>query len=129
MFGLIPDPLRAWWHGSDDIYLSRNILDINKVYHTFFEVFGLCEAITSATVSNPQGNIEVPWGNYNVLKGPQFASASENLLFLDAVMCILMDINPFSVEYINQGQNEFGRLNEKDLDKAREFRKDFFSFN
>jgi uncharacterized protein (DUF362 family) len=129
MFGLIPDPLRAWWHGPDDIYLSGNILDINKIYHTFFDVFGLCEAITSATVSNLQGTIEVPWGGYDVLKDPQFACVSENLLSLDAVMCVLMDINPFSVEYINQGQEEFGRLYEKILNKARELKKDFFSFN
>ncbi len=122
MFGLIPDPLRSWWHGPDDIYLSRNILDINKIYHSFFEVFGLCEAITSATVSDPQGAINVPWGSYNILKEPQFACASKDLLSLDAIMCVLMDINPFSVEYINQGQDQFGRLNETDLEKARELK-------
>jgi uncharacterized protein (DUF362 family) len=128
MFGLIPDPLRAWWHGSDDIYLSRNILDINKLYHTFFEEFGLCEAITSATVSNPQGAIDVPWGSYDVVKEPQFACASEDLLSLDAVMCVLMDINPFSVDYINQGQEEFGRINEKNLEKARGLKESFSLF-
>lgn len=44
LFGLIPDPLRAWWHGPRDRWLGRSIVDINKVYHSLFKVYGICEA-------------------------------------------------------------------------------------
>jgi len=29
---LLPDPVRAWWHGLEDKKLDASILDINKVH-------------------------------------------------------------------------------------------------
>ncbi|MBD3193432.1 MAG: DUF362 domain-containing protein [Candidatus Lokiarchaeota archaeon] len=43
MFGLIPDPLQAWWHAPDDIYLSRNIFDIIFFFIFLDILFRLCE--------------------------------------------------------------------------------------
>ena len=37
-FGLIPHPLRIHFHGRDNCELDQNILDINKIYHSIFEV-------------------------------------------------------------------------------------------
>jgi hypothetical protein len=52
LFGLILDPVRAWWHGSRDSSaraprdsrLAKSILGINEVYGALFELVGVSEA-------------------------------------------------------------------------------------
>lgn len=42
---MIPDPLRSWWHGTGNRLIAQSILDVNKVYPSMFDMFGICEAI------------------------------------------------------------------------------------
>lgn len=126
MFGLIPDPLRSWWHGPEDSLLSQNIIDINKIYTTFFNVYGLCEGIFSAIVSNPKGSIQVPWGNYDIIENLGIAAFSNHLVSLDALICGIIDINPSQVEYIRLGEEIFGKFNMKELNNVKNTREDWF---
>lgn len=126
MFGLIPDPLRSWWHGPADKFLSRNIIDLNKVYHAFFNVYGICEAINSAIISNPKGSIKTSWGNYDVLKNLGFAWSSNNLISLDSVLCVFMDINPKKIEYIKLAEKDFGNVDKNVLKIAKIIAKEIF---
>ncbi|MFX1575493.1 MAG: DUF362 domain-containing protein, partial [Promethearchaeota archaeon] len=126
MFGLIPDPLRSWWHGPEDSLLSQNIIDINKIYATFFDVYGLCEGIYSAVVSNPKGSIQVPWGSYDIIENLGIAACSNHLVSLDALICGLIDINPSQVEYIRSGEEIFGKFDMKELNNVKNTRENWF---
>ncbi len=126
MFGLIPDPLRSWWHGPNDTMLSQNIIDINKIYATFFNIYGLCEGIYSTVVSNPLGSIHVEWGNYDIMENLGLAAFSNNLVFLDALICGLIGINPLNVDYIGLGEEIFGRFDKNKTKNLENIRKKMF---
>lgn len=126
LFGLIPDPLRSWWHGPRDCRLGRSIVDINKVYAALFNVYGVCEAIRYATVSCDEGQIRVPWGNYNVLKDPGIVVLGPSLMLLDAVACALIGVDPFKVSYISLGEESFGKVDRTEVDRARTLSQKWF---
>jgi hypothetical protein len=44
LFGLTPDPVRAWWHGFRNRRLDDSILDMNRVYGALFNLMGIFEA-------------------------------------------------------------------------------------
>ncbi len=119
IFGLIPDPLRVRWHGRRDADLSRSIVDIVKVYASYFPLYGVCEAITSFTVSDPNGEVRVPWGNYHVNPCDGFVAVGLNLIELDAVLCGLINIDPECVGYITLGEGEFGLYDRRAVEEAK----------
>ena len=119
LFGLIPDPLRSWWHGPRDRWLSRSIVDINKVYSSIFNIYGICEAIHYATVSHPKGEVKTPWGNYDIIKDPGVIALSKHLVSLDAVLCGLIGIDPEKVSYLKLGEEAFGSFNRLHVEEAR----------
>jgi len=82
VFGLIPDPLRSRWHGPNDEWLGRSIVDVNKVYAALFRVYGICEALHYATLSDPEGDVKVPWGSYSVAENFGVLSLVETLSLL-----------------------------------------------
>lgn len=108
LFGLIPDPLRSWWHGPNDQRLGSSIVDIAKVYHAYFDVYGVCEAFKDAVVNDPRGEVDVPWGKYSVMSTSGFVSVGRNLVSLDAVLCGLIGVDPETVNYLQLGREEFG---------------------
>lgn len=126
MFGLIPDPLRSWWHGLNDSLLSRNIIDMNKLYAAFFDIHGLCEAINSAIISNPKGKIKTPWGNYDIIKDLDFLSYSNHLISLDAILCGLINVDPSKVSYITLGEEVFGSYDRNSFNRAKKASKQWF---
>ena len=85
LFGLIPDPLRSWWHGPGDARLGESIIDITRVYASYFPLYGVCEALREATAMNPQGAVKVEWGRYDIVRDLGFAALGGNLMNLDAV--------------------------------------------
>jgi len=119
LFGLIPDPLRSWWHGSNDEWLGRSIVDINKIYATLFKVYGICEALRHATVSDPQGEVKVPWGSYSIAKNLGVLTFGRHLVSLDAILCGLIGVAPERVSYIKLGEEAFGFYNRRHVEKAK----------
>lgn len=83
LFGLIPDPLRYRWHGEDGTRLGRSIVDIAAVYRALFRVVGLVEGMFDVPVYSDGGEVETPWGNYDVATGPGVVLAGEELVTLD----------------------------------------------
>lgn len=55
LFGMIPDPLRPYWQGLKNSTIVQRIIDINKIYHSLFKVFGICEAIYTLPILHPEG--------------------------------------------------------------------------
>ncbi len=120
MFGLIPDPTRSWWHGPKDRDLSRSIIDITKLYASFFTLYGVCEAFSSMTVSDSEGEVKVPWGSYRVVRDLGFVAHSPDLVSLDAVLCGLISVDPGKVGYLELGSGEFGPYDKSCVEEARE---------
>jgi len=107
MFGLIPDPLRAWWHGPDNARLDQSIIDITKLYASYFNLYGVNEAVKTLIATDPEGEVKVPWGRYSVKPGHGLVAHGPNLLELDAVTCGLIDVDPGKVGYLQKGGEVF----------------------
>jgi hypothetical protein len=98
-FGLIPDPVRAWWHGFKeattparrDSRLASSILDINKVYGALFDLVGVFEA--------PRGD----WSTFT-----RDVGVSSGMAQLDAILNHLCGYDPESAAYLSSGNNLFG---------------------
>lgn len=119
LFGLIPDPLRSWWHGPNDEWIGRSIVDINKVYAALFKVYGICEALRYATISDPEGEVKVGWGNYSVAKNLAVLAFGRHLVSLDAILCELIGVKSEKVSYIKLGEEVFGTYDRQEAEKAK----------
>ena len=119
LFGLIPDPLRAWWHGPNDMSLGRSIVDINKIYYSLFNVYGICEALRYVTVSHPEGEVKTPWGNYNIIRDLGVVALGHPLISLDTVLCGLIGVDPEKVSYLQLGEEAFGPYDRRYVEEAK----------
>ena len=119
LFGLIPDPLRSWWHGPGDARLGESIVDIARVYASYFPLYGVCEAFREATAMSPEGEVKVEWGRYDVVKDLGFASLGGNLMNLDAVTSAIMGVDPSKVSYLTLGEEVFGPYDRVQVERAK----------
>jgi uncharacterized protein (DUF362 family) len=126
LFGLIPDPLRSWWHGPEDGRLAESIVDIAKVYASFFDVCGVCEAVSEVTVSRPEGEVKAPWGSYDIVRGLGVVALGPNLVSLDAVLCGLIGVDPEKVSYLQKGEESFGEYDRRIVKEAKAVASEWF---
>jgi len=99
LFGLIPDPARCGkWRGKNDSRLSRSVIDINKIYRSFFS----------------------PCYWINEIKELGMFVGSKNSVEADAVAAKLMGINPETIDYLKHAANVFGGYDKKVLTKIPE---------
>lgn len=115
LFGMIPDPLRPWWHGFGNRLSAQNILGINKVYHSIFPMFGICEAIKGIAYTHPYGVYEgIYSGRYNITEGKGVIAFGSNLVELDTILLGITDpsqrniVEAINQAPISQAQDEFG---------------------
>ena len=83
MFGLLPEPLRASWHGPNITYFARVCCDLAKLYGSVFPLCGINEAIYTATHWNRQGLYRSRWGNYDLISNAGCVAAGRNLVTAD----------------------------------------------
>ena len=103
LFGMIPDPLRPFWHGPKNNKITRSIIDINKIYHSLFNVFGICEAMYTLPLLHPEGKYEgIYSGRYDIYDGTGFIALGRNLAALDALLLYLTDPSIRSIADINR---------------------------
>jgi uncharacterized protein (DUF362 family) len=92
MFGLIPDPMRSWWHGPKNSRIARSIVDVNKVYRALFNVYGICEALNTLAVPSSEGKFEDLYtGSYNIVEDVGLVAFGRDLVSLDAILLNLGD--------------------------------------
>ncbi|MCX6648766.1 MAG: hypothetical protein NTV61_05195 [Candidatus Bathyarchaeota archaeon] len=101
LFGLIPDPVRAWWHGPKDSRLPGSILDINKVYGALFELVGV---------------FETPHGGDSF---PRDVGVSRSVAQLDAMLNHVAGYAPEKAAYISSANGMFGAFNDELLREAK----------
>ena len=103
MFGMIPTPYRRKYHGDNEELLSHSIIDINKIYHSLFNVMGVVEGIfsTSETIGNPMTPV--------IHRNAGYVWASTSLLALDALIAAQLGLDPRNVDYLLASMDAFGR--------------------
>ncbi len=122
IFGMIPDPLRPWWHGTKDVLLPRSIIGINKIYHTLFNVYGICEALNTRSILHPEGKFEdfYSGSRYNIIENPGFMAFGRDLVSLDAILGNLAGFDPKSFNsYIDLAEKEFGPYDREAFKKSK----------
>ena len=124
LFGMIPDPLRPYWHGNNHSTIVQSIIDVNKVYHSLFNIIGICEALFTLPFIHPEGKYEgIYSGKYNISEGSGFVAIGRNLAALDALLLQLTDPSIRTIAEINtapiaRAEDELG------LDIHKEFFED-----
>jgi sirohydrochlorin ferrochelatase len=83
MFGLLPEPLRAAWHGPNITYFGRVCCDLAKLYSSLFPLCGINEALYTAVRWNRQGLYRSRWGNYDLIANSGYVAAGTNLVAAD----------------------------------------------
>jgi hypothetical protein len=83
MFGLLPEPLRAAWHGPNITYFARVCCDLAKLYGSLFQLRGINEALYTAVRWNRQGLYRSRWGNYDLIANAGYVAAGTNLVTAD----------------------------------------------
>jgi hypothetical protein len=83
MFGLLPEPLRAAWHGPNITYFARVCCDLAKLYGALFDLSGIDEALYTAVRWNRRGLYRSRWGNYDLLTDSGYITASRSLASAD----------------------------------------------
>ena len=70
LFGLLPEPLRAAWHGPNITYFAQVCCDLAKLYGTLFDLYGLVESLSYAVRWERRGLYRSRWGNYDLIERP-----------------------------------------------------------
>jgi len=125
LFGLNPDPLRPWWHGPKNSRIARSVVDINKIYHALFNVFGFCEAIYQRAIPDPEGKFEgIYAGKYNVKEGDGFVAYGGDLVYLDSLLLYLTQpakrlITEANLAPIELAEKEFAVIDRGEFKNAK----------
>ncbi len=125
LFGMIPDPLRSWWHGPNNSRIATSIVDTNKVYHSLFNVYGICEAMNTTAVPHPEGKFEGTYtGKYNVVEGFGVMALGRDLVSLDAILLNLTDQSILQSAEANRApidmaEEEFGAYDREALKESK----------
>jgi uncharacterized protein (DUF362 family) len=125
LFGMIPDPLRPWWHGPNNSRIATSIVDTNKVYHSLFNVYGICEAMNTTAVPHPEGKFEGTYtGKYNVVEGFGVMAFGRDLVSLDAILLNLTDQSILQSAEVNRApidmaEEEFGAYDREALKESK----------
>jgi uncharacterized protein (DUF362 family) len=134
LFGMIPDPLRPWWHGPHNSRIAQSIVDVNKVYHALFNVYGICEAIKKVAYTHPAGPYEgIYSGKYNIVEGQGVIAFGRDLVSLDSLLLSLNDPSTRSVVDImnripiTMAQEELGFVDSREIEDAKSMVKDWLS--
>jgi hypothetical protein len=120
LFGLIPDPLRPWWHGPKNSRIARSIVDINKIYQALFEVYGFCEAIYQKAIPDPEGEFEgIYAGKYNVKEGDGFVAYGADLVYLDSLLLYLTQPTKRLISEVNLAPIELAEKEIRVVDRGK----------
>jgi hypothetical protein len=127
MFGMIPehvgyDSRYDRYHGKNDADLGRNIVDINKIYHSFFTVIGIVEGINTLSYNcgRPTAKIKSDFGyRYDVLEHKGLIYYGDDPLWLDAFIHQQCERDPMKTEYLREATGVFGRWSLQLLQTAK----------
>lgn len=120
-FGMLPDPLRAWWHQ----WFDESLVGAIKVYASIFNLYGICEGLRYATW----------WKKGNrVIRDLGMLAFGRHLPLVDAVLCGLVGIDPEGAEWLSYLKSKgplqeiFGTYEGRHVEKAKAAGANWFPF-
>ncbi len=113
LFGLIPDPLRSWWHGPHDKRLTKSIMDTAKVYDSLFTLYGVWEYGAGTRLRNPRGKLGEEGWRYDVVDGPGLLATGSNLVEMDALLHRLVGYDEPGAEHIELARGQLGEYGDE----------------
>jgi hypothetical protein len=108
LFGLIPEPLRARWHGPNITYLARVCCELSKVYGSVLDLYGVVESINAAVRWDRRGLYRSRWGNYDLISSPGLATMSRGVVAADLQAARLQGLDPRRSAYYDVVDSELG---------------------
>jgi hypothetical protein len=108
LFGLLPQPLRASWHGPNITWFAQACCDIAKRYAQHFELYGVVEALYTAVRWNRAGLYRSRWGNYDLIRDAGLVTASRGLVAADILASRLQGQNVTQSAFFDVVQTELG---------------------
>ncbi len=115
LFGLIPGPGRSHYHGKEDKYLARTIVDINKVYRGIFDMVGVVDGVYTAS----RGRTPEEAINPETAKNKGVLLGSVDCVTLDATVAAMEDRDPSKIGYMALAAETFGKWDDAALAEAR----------
>ncbi|MEZ5394026.1 MAG: CbiX/SirB N-terminal domain-containing protein [Bryobacterales bacterium] len=94
LFGLIPAPLRARWHGPNMTHLARVCCALARLYGSIFELYGVVEGLNAAVRWDRRGLYRSRWGNYDLTLQPGLAAVSRGVVAADVLAARLQGQDP-----------------------------------
>lgn len=107
-FGLLPDTLRARWHGPNLTYMARICCDIVQLYGVLLNGVAVVEALHAAVRWDRQGLYRSRWGNYDIVPDPALVVASSAFGDCDAIACRLQGHDPERSAFFDVVREELG---------------------
>ncbi len=108
LFGLIPEPLRARWHGPNLSHVAHVCCALAKLYGSFLNVFGLVESFNGAVRWDRRGLYRSRWGNYDLIPAPGVATLSRGVAGADALAARLQGQDPARSAFYDVVRAELG---------------------
>jgi hypothetical protein len=93
MFGLIPHPLRAAWHGPNITHFARVCCELAKLYGSLFHLVAINEGLYSAVRWDRRGLYRSRWGNYDLITDAGHLVVSPSLAAADIAAARLQGQN------------------------------------
>jgi uncharacterized protein (DUF362 family) len=120
MFGLIPHPNRSNFHGINNCEVDQNIVDINKIYDSIFNLVGITEGLFTCVASGSNGQYKTSWGSaYDVIKNAGLVVFGTNLAHLDAYTLKLIGNYPERVRHLRLAKEVFGEWDNKFIESTK----------
>lgn len=119
MFGLIPDPIRAWWHGPKNKRMNDSLIGINLIYESLFNIYGIVEALKTTAITSKEGKFKLPGFKFNIFENLGFIAFGRNRVELDTIMCELGGFPRKDVSYLDLAEEIYGHCNLKHIESAK----------
>lgn len=127
MFGLIPEHVGygsrfVAYHGERDKDLSQNIVDVNKVYRSIFNVVGMVEGVNSLTCNSGKktGKHKAVFGyRYDVLENKGLIYYCDDPLWLDAFIHQQCGKTPAKERHLRQTSSVFKKWPQELIKEAK----------
>jgi uncharacterized protein (DUF362 family) len=115
LFGMIPGPGRAKYHGEGDRYLAQTIVDINKVYRGIFDVVGMVDGVLTASIGRTAEEAIRP----HTAKNKGILLGSRDCVTLDAAVATMERRNPSRIDYMALAAETFGSWDVASMEAAQ----------
>lgn len=115
LFGMIPGPGRAKYHGEGDCYLARTIVDMNKVYRGIFEMVGVVDGVLTASIGRTAEEAIRP----HTAKNRGILLGSRDCVTLDAAVAAMEGREASGIGYMALAAETFGGWDRASVEAAR----------